>query len=195
SMVERVRRVVIEGGLAAPVLVGHSASAALVAIYAARFPTAGIVEVEGAFDIGPFAALMQSFDPEVFRTDFDTVWGMVSGAAVRLGEVSPDVRAFVAATSRPRADVVLGNWSDLRERPVAELRAWIDSVAADIRRTGTPIVSVVGSEPSATEAEWLRANLPEARTLVWPGSGHFPPLAYPTRFAELLASTGASVRP
>src|SRR5262249_32786953 len=157
--------------------------AALVAIYGSRYPTAGIVEVEGAFDIGPFAALVQSFDPEALRTDFDMVWARVSGAVFRLDEVGPDVRAFVAATSRPRRDVVLSSGRDLGARPVSELRAWINSGAAELRRTGVPVVSVVGSEPSPAEAEWLRANLPEATTLVWPGSGHFPPLAYPTRFA------------
>ena len=123
SMAERVRRVVVEGGLVDPVLVGHSASAAVVAIYASQFPTSGIVEVEGGFDVGPFAGLVQSFPPGLLRTDFDAVWARVSGAAFRLDEVSPDVRAFVAATSRPRANVVLGNWRDLIERPVDELEA------------------------------------------------------------------------
>jgi pimeloyl-ACP methyl ester carboxylesterase len=37
----------------------------------------------------------------------------------------------------------------------------------------------------------MQANLPAARTLVWPGSGHFPHVAHPHRFAELLAETGA----
>ena len=52
-----------------------------------------------------------------------------------------------------------------------------------------PVTSLVGQDPSAEETAWLEANLPDARTLVWPGSGHFPHLAHPRAFAELLATT------
>jgi pimeloyl-ACP methyl ester carboxylesterase len=49
--------------------------------------------------------------------------------------------------------------------------------------------SVVGQEPSAAEVGWIADHLPELQTLIWPGSGHFPHLAHPEAFAELLAST------
>jgi pimeloyl-ACP methyl ester carboxylesterase len=191
SMVERIHHVVVEAGLVDPVLVGHSASAALVAMYAARFRTGGLIEVEGAFAIAPFAALVKSLEPELRAGGFDAAWARVSGRMFRLEEVGGEVRAFVAATSRPRSEVVLGNWQDLLDRATDDLEAWVATAAAEIRRSGIPVVSVVGSEPSPLEVDWLRTNLPRASTLVWPGSGHFPPLAYPTRFAELLDSTSA----
>ena len=95
----------------------------------------------------------------------------------------------VAATRRPRPDVALDSWRDLFELSVEDLEAWIVSAAVRIRAAGVPVLSVVGAVPSAEEAAWLRANLPDAQTLAWPASGHFPHLAYPHRFARVLAST------
>jgi pimeloyl-ACP methyl ester carboxylesterase len=62
--------------------------------------------------------------------------------------------------------------------------------AASIRASGLPFVAVVGHEPSAEDADWIRLNMPGSRTEVWPDSGHFPHLAHPRRFATLLAETG-----
>ena len=111
--------------------------------------------------------------------------------AFGLDDVSDDVRAFVEATSRPRPEVVIASWTDLLTRSTAELDALISGAAAAIRGAGIPVTSVVGRQPSSAETAWYREHLPDARTLVWPGSGHFPQLAYPLRFAELLASTAA----
>jgi hypothetical protein len=38
--------------------------------------------------------------------------------------------------------------------------------------------------------EWLAVVLPRATVTVWPGSGHFPHVAYPGRFAGCLAGGG-----
>jgi len=37
--------------------------------------------------------------------------------------------------------------------------------------------------------KWLSKTLPQAAVTVWPGSGHFPHIACPGRFAECLAAT------
>jgi pimeloyl-ACP methyl ester carboxylesterase len=189
ATVARIRDVVVEAGLDDPVLVGHSANAAAVAVYASEFPTRGIIEVEGTFDVTPFANLVHSLEPQLRGDGFLAAWDAVSSRAFRLAEVSDEVRSFVQATSRPRRDVVVGNWSDLVERTPEELEVWITGGVAKLRAAGVPVVSVAGIEPSANEAAWLEANLPSIRMLVWPGSGHFPHLAYPGRFAGLLAST------
>ena len=106
-------------------------------------------------------------------------------------EVAPDVREFILRSSRPRQEVVLGYWQPLFERTPSELDAWIVREVTAVRESGVPFVSVLGRDPSPEDLAWLRTNLPEARTLVWPQSGHFPHLAHPRRFAELLAETGA----
>jgi pimeloyl-ACP methyl ester carboxylesterase len=189
ATVERVRAAILEAGLRGPVLVGHSASASTAAMYAARYPTSGIVLVEGTFLVASFAAMLRSMGPVLRGPGFGTAWSRISGYAFRLDEVPADVRSFVEATSKPRQDVVLGSWRELFEGTPAELQAWVNEGAATLRRTGVPVTSVVGQDPSAEEAAWLEANLPSARIVVWPGSGHFPHVAHPRAFGELLAAT------
>jgi len=45
--------------------------------------------------------------------------------------------------------------------------------------------------PGPEYLEWLNRELPQAGVEIWPGSGHFPHLAQPFRFAELLAATSS----
>jgi pimeloyl-ACP methyl ester carboxylesterase len=188
TTVERIRAAILDAGLRDPILVGHSASASAAAMYATRYPTSGIVEVEGGFLIAPFAAMLRSMEPVLRGPGFGAAWSRISERAFRLDEVPADVRSFVEATSRPRQAVVLGYWQQLFDRTPAELQAWVDAGAATLRQAGVPVTSVAGQDPSADEAAWLEANLPGARTVVWPGSGHFPHLAHPRAFAELLAA-------
>ena len=195
ATVERVRAAIVEAGLRDPILVGHSASASVAAMYATRYPTSGIVLVEGGFLVAPFAEMLRSMEPVLRGPGFGAAWSRISEYAFRLDEVPADVRSFVEATSRPRQDVVLGYWQDLFERTPAELQAWVDEGAATLRQSGLSVTSVVGQDPVADETAWLEANLPAARTLVWPGSGHFPHLAHPRAFAELLATTAVPADP
>jgi pimeloyl-ACP methyl ester carboxylesterase len=190
SVVEAVRAAVVDASIEAPVLVGHSASASTVALYAATYPTSGFIAVEGTFVVTPFAGMVQSLAPVLRGDGFDAAWSRISEQAFRLAEVPDDVRRFVRETSRARRDVVLGYWQDLLERSPEELTRWIDGGAARIQALGLPIRSVVGQSPSPAEVAWIATNLPALETLVWPGSGHFPHLAHPQAFAELLASAG-----
>ena len=52
-----------------------------------------------------------------------------------------------------------------------------------------PYLFVAGHDPGPEYLGWLNRELPQAEVTVWPGSGHFPHLAQPGRFAELLAAT------
>jgi pimeloyl-ACP methyl ester carboxylesterase len=52
-----------------------------------------------------------------------------------------------------------------------------------------PYRYIAGDEPPPGYRQWLGQQLPAATIEVWPGSGHFPHLAQPGRFAELLAAT------
>jgi pimeloyl-ACP methyl ester carboxylesterase len=195
ALVEIVHAAVLEANLEAPVLVGHSASAGTASLYAGQHPTRGVVAVEGTFRIGGFASMAQAMQPALRSPAFADVWGRIATNAFRLDEATPGVRGFVIATSQPRQDVVLGYWQDLFDHTPQELDAWIISGTAAIRASGVPFVLVVGQEPSPEDVAWLGTNLPTARMLVWPGSGHFPHLAHPRRFAELLAETGTWVGP
>lgn len=193
SIVERVHAAILEADLEEPVIVGHSASAGYASVYAAQYPTRGVIAVEGTLQVGAFAGMAQSFEPMLRGPGFDNAWDRITEGVFRLDEVAPDVRDFVQNTSRPQQEIVLGYWQDLFERTPAELDAWVVRGADAIRESGVPFVSVVGQDPSLEEVAWLQSNQPDSRTLVWAGSGHFPHLAHPRRFAELLAETATWV--
>jgi pimeloyl-ACP methyl ester carboxylesterase len=190
SLVERIHEAVLAANLVDPVVVGHSLSAGAVSIYATRHPTSGVVSVEGTLRVGGFASMAQSIEGLLRGPGFDEAWGRITDNVFRLAEVSPEVRDVVLATSRPRQAIVLGYWQELFERTPADLDALMMQGTAAIRASGVPYVAVLGQDPSAEDAAWIHTNLPDARTLVWPNSGHFPHLAHPRRFAELLAETG-----
>jgi pimeloyl-ACP methyl ester carboxylesterase len=190
ALVERVHDAIGAARLDHPVVVGHSLSAGVTSVYAARYPTSGVVMVEGALQVGGFAKIAQSLEPALRSPGFDEVWARITDNVFRLSDVSPDVRDVVRATAKPRQAIVLGYWRDLFERTPAELDGWALQGSAAIRESGVPCVAVLGQEPSPQDIAWARTNLPDARVLVWPKSGHFPHLAHPRRFAELLAETG-----
>jgi pimeloyl-ACP methyl ester carboxylesterase len=190
ALVERVHDAIGAARLDHPVVVGHSLSAGVAILYAARYPTSGVVMVEGALQVGGFAKIAQSLEPALRSSGFDEVWARITDNVFRLSEVSPDVRDVVLATAKPRQAIVLGYWRDLFERTPAELDDWTIHASAAIRETGVPCVAVLGQEPSPQDQAWVQTHLPDARVLVWPKSGHFPHLAHPRRFAELLAETG-----
>ena len=193
ALVERVHAAVIEAALDDPVIAGHSAAAGTAALYASQYPTRGVVAVEVNFQLGAFAGMMQSLEPALRGPGFDDAWARMTANVFRLDEVAPDVRDFVLATGKPRQEIVLGHWQELFESTPAELDAWVVRSAAAVRASGVPFVAVLGHDPSPEDEAWIQMNAPEMRTLVWPGSGHFPHLAHPRRFAELLAETGAWV--
>lgn len=189
SVVERVHAAITDANLDAPVVIGHSGSASIASVYAAMHPTRGVISVEGTLDVGAFARMAQSLEPVLRGSGFGEVWARITANVFGLDEVTPEVRAFVLATSKPTREIVLGYWQDLFDRSPQELDEWASQGAAAIRGSGVRYVSVMGHDLSPENVTWLEANLPGARNLVWPNSGHFPQLAHPRAFAELLAET------
>jgi len=58
-----------------------------------------------------------------------------------------------------------------------------------VRDAKLPYLFVAGHDPGPEYLAWMNLELPQAEVVTWPGSGHFPHLARPGRFAELLAAT------
>jgi pimeloyl-ACP methyl ester carboxylesterase len=188
SVAEGVHRVVEDRELESPVVVGHSIAAVIATVYGARFPTRGIVNVDQSLQIAPFAGFVRSLSDQLRGPAFPDIWQKFA-ANMHL-ELLPDTaQELVRSTCNPRQDVVLGYWRDILERPLDELSELAAEGLAAVRRSGTCYLVVAGSEVEPDYQAWLNKLLPRANVVVWPGSGHFPHLAHPGRFAECLAAT------
>jgi pimeloyl-ACP methyl ester carboxylesterase len=188
SLGTAVHRAVEEAGLQAPVVVGHSSSGIGATMYAARYPTRGVVNVDQPLFVAPFIEGLKSFAPRLRGPEWRQVWDMLA-AGFHTEWLPASARDLVESSSRPSQELLLGYWQDLIDRPAAETTALIDSATAAIRASALPYVYVTGDEPSPEYRAWLAQAIPLARIEVYPGGGHFPHLADPARFAEILAET------
>jgi pimeloyl-ACP methyl ester carboxylesterase len=103
--------------------------------------------------------------------------------------LSPEAQELVRSTSRPRQDLFLGYQRELLELPVANIEGRAHMVLSVLRAADRPFCLIAGDGVSDDDRRWLVAQLPHATIETWPGTGHFPHLAHPRRFAELLVAT------
>jgi pimeloyl-ACP methyl ester carboxylesterase len=185
---EAVHDAVGAAGLRPPVIVGHSISAVISTIYASRYPTAGVVAVDSTIRVGPFAELLRSLDGELRGPGFPAVWGTFE-ASMHTELLPPEAQAL-ARPARPLDQALfLGYQREVLEVATAELEDRVRSVVAALRDAGIPYALVAGDSVSEDDRRWLLESLPQTTIEVWPGTGHFPHLAHPRRFAERLAAT------
>ena len=59
----RIHQLVGSLAIERPIVVGHSMSGGLASLYAASYPTSGVVTVDNGPDIRPFAELLQQLEP------------------------------------------------------------------------------------------------------------------------------------
>lgn len=85
----------------------------------------------------------------------------------------------------------MGYWHDVLERSPEELGAWAADVMANVRARNVPYLVVSGAEVDPDYRRWLGEVLPQAEIVVWPESGHFPHVAHPERFAQILVATAS----
>lgn len=189
-LIELVHDAVEDAGGGTPVLVGHSMSGALVSMYAARYPAAGVVNVDQPPAIGPFAALLRSIEARLRGPEFDRVFRDVFAASFHTELLPPEMRRLAEANSRPSQELVLGYWQFVLERPVAELEEMITQSMREIHDRRVPYLLVTGDALPQPVRELLRQLVPHARIAEWPGCGHLPQLARPDAFAELVAGVG-----
>jgi len=185
SVAEAVHRAVVEAQLPSPVIVGHSISAVIATIYAATYPTRGVVNVDQSLQVAPFAGLLKSLTDQLRGPAFASVWAMFA-ASMHVELLPRSAQRLVRASSRPRQDLVLGYWREVLDQPVEDLVAKAEAGLHAVRAARVPYLVAAGSELEPGYAGWLAETLPESRVTVWPGSGHFPHLAHPDLFAAAL---------
>jgi pimeloyl-ACP methyl ester carboxylesterase len=186
ALAEQLHQAAEAAGLTAPIVAGHSAGGVLATTYAARYPTRGVVNIDQPLETTRFAMLLESLAERLRGPEFPAVWQMFHDS-FHVELLPPAAQDLVQATCRPRQQVVLGYWRQLLEQP-AEAAAMIGQAAAALRKSGVPYLHVAGGDLAADSRQWLGAHLPAATVEVWPGTGHFPHLADPQRFARRIAN-------
>ena len=190
SVARGVFRAVEEAELDSPVVVGHSIGGVIATFYAAQYPTRGVINVDQPLQIAPFADLVQSLAGQLRGPGFPGAWQMF--AASMHVELLPDAgQELVRSSCRPRQDLVLGYWREVLDRPAGELADLVGATLAAVRGARVPYHVVAGDDLQAGYRKWLTEMLPQATVAVWPGSGHFPHIAHPGRFAACLAAGGS----
>jgi pimeloyl-ACP methyl ester carboxylesterase len=185
---DAVHRAVTGAGLSPPVLAGHSAGGIIATIYAARYPAAGVVNVDHPLQVEPFARLVRSLAGPLRGPGFAQVWEQFE-ASMGIGLLPQAAQDLLQSARYVRQDLVTGYWRDAIDRPVEELARQVSDGLAAVLDAKVPYLFVAGHDPGQEYLGWLTEALPQAEVTVWPGSGHFPHLAQPGRFAELLAGT------
>ena len=174
--------------LRSPVVVGHSAAAVIATVYAARYPACGVVNVDQWLQIEPVATAAKSLAGRLGGPGFPAVWEVFE-ASMHIELLPRTARELLQSSRNLRQDLIAGYWRELLERPVAELAEEMAAWLAALRGAQVHYLFVAGHEIEPDYRSWLRQQLPRARVTAWPGSGHFPHLAHPRRFAESLAAT------
>ena len=181
SVAERVHRLLQTLGVERPVVVGHSMGAGIAGLYVSEHPARGIVLVDQATEILPFAQMLHQVAPMLRGPAFGQVWPGIENS-LGLDRIPEPARTLVLETHKVNQDVVLGYWDQVLSTEPARLQAWIDDKAATIQ---VPCLAVFGRPATDGERERL-GRLPDAQIEEWPGDGHFVHLVHPGRFAARL---------
>jgi pimeloyl-ACP methyl ester carboxylesterase len=157
-------------------------------VYAARYPARGVVNVDQWLQIEPVARLVQSQAGQTRGPGFPAIWEMFE-ASMHMELLPSAAQELLRSARYLRQDLITGYWRELLERPVAELAGDVAAMLAGLRAAKVPYLFIAGHDVEPEYQDWLNHALPRARVTVWPGSGHFPRLAHPRRFAECLTAT------
>ena len=146
-----------------------------------------MVNVDQPLDTS-FLHLLQANREVITGPGFSQLWPAIL-ASMRI-DVLPETAQRLLSTELPRRDVVLAYWRQGLGLPLADMEARVAEGLAMLRRQQLPYMIIAGHEYDEAETRRLREALPQATVSVVPNSGHFPHLADPDRFAQLLADTG-----
>jgi len=181
TVAERIHQLLQTLGVERPVVVGHSMAAGIAALYASGHPARGIVLVDQATEILPFAQMLHQAAPMLRGPAFDQVWPNIENS-LGLDRIPEPTHSLILDTHTIKQDVILGYWDQVLNTEPAELQAWIDATAARIQ---VPCLAVFGRLATGGERERL-SRLPDTQIEEWAGDGHFVHLVDPARFATRL---------
>ena len=165
-----------------PIVVGHSMSSGIASIYAASYPTLGVVSIDQSTDLRRLAQIMRSLEPTLRGPSFTEAFQPFQ-KSMGLDRVPEPMRSRVLAGQRLRQEIVIGYWEEMMRTDPQEMQERVDDVA---RRIGCPYLAVFGRGLEQSERQQMTALMPTIQIEEWPGSGHFVHLAELERFNERL---------
>lgn len=179
-----LHRLLVELGIEPPVVIGHSAGAALAGIYAATYPVRGVVDVDQPLYVRPFAELVHALAPALRGGDFDTAFEPFR-QSMGVDRLPEPERSRIAGGQRIRQDLIVGYWEEILATTADQFQGRIDDMLTAIK---VPLLAVFGHDLNDQERQHLRRLLPSAEVDEWPGHGHLVHLEEPDRFARRLAA-------
>jgi pimeloyl-ACP methyl ester carboxylesterase len=156
-------------------------SAGIAALYAAAYPTSGLVMVDSGPEIRPFAEVVQRLEPVLRSPQFPEVWRTFEDS-LGLDLIPEPQRSLVLETHVVDQDVVLGYWDFVLRPDPSELQDFVD---AQVGAVNVPFLGVFGRPVTPGERERF-SWLPDVELEEWVGGGHFVHVVDPERFATRL---------
>jgi pimeloyl-ACP methyl ester carboxylesterase len=166
-----------------PLVVGHSMGAAVAAIYAANYPVRGVVLVDQATLVRPFAELAHQLEPALRSEHFHAAFEPIR-QSIGVELLPEPQRSEIASRQRIQQDLILGYWDEMLTATPDDLQARIDREAQAI---SAPLLAVFGQTLDQQTREHLVRCVPWAEIEEWPGRGHMVHLVEPDRFSSRLA--------
>jgi pimeloyl-ACP methyl ester carboxylesterase len=192
TVADAIHDAVLEAGLEAPIVVGHSIGGPIASLYAVKYPAAAVVAVDSPVRVEPFAQLVRSLAAQLTGEGFAETWSMFR-ESMEIERVPQPERALLQVCFRATQEQVVSYWTELLERTPAEIAGWVDEQMSRARAAGLPYLALHGHPIDPEERAFLRDRLPRAEIVVWPVGHHFPHLADPIRFAALLSGLAAGL--
>ena len=184
AVVDAARAAVDAAAVDAPIVVGHSIGGPVASIYGSMHPSAGVVSIEAPIRLEPFAAMLHAA-PQLGGPGFAEFWSQID-ASMRVDLVPASYRELLREDAGQVQDLFLRYQADLLERPIEEVLRWRDEAMAAFAAFGVPYLSLLATQPDPADVAWLEELVPQAEVVVWPVGHHFPHLARPALFANLL---------
>lgn len=192
AVADAIHEAVLDAGLAAPIVVGHSIGGPIASIYAIKYPSAAIVTVDQPVPVEPFAHIVRSLEGQLDPGSFAQTWEMFR-ESMHIELVPATMRPLLEAGEAATRELVLSYWVELLERTPEDLSRWVDDQLAQARAAALPYLALRGRDVDPAEREFLDDRLPHAEIVVWPAGHHFPHLTDPARFAAMLTGLAAGV--
>jgi pimeloyl-ACP methyl ester carboxylesterase len=181
---QRVHTLVVDLGIERPVVIGHSLGGIEATMYAARFPVAGVVNVDQPLDVRPFVGWLQQIAPALHGPDFAAAFEPIR-QSIGVELLPEPLRSATLTTQTVRQDIVLAYWSEIFRQSPESLQALVDEAA---RRIVVPYLAVFGHRLTDEERAALRDRLTGLELEEWPDCGHMVHLMELDRFADRLTT-------